>query len=300
LKGKGSDRFQEEDQIPSDIKVEIEQPRNMDTATDTVAPSGLLALFQRRLINQGVDRDYIQHLIEANRGTLSDAILDNPIRLEKFIQNQLLASMRQSEGNMAVLNSRVITLVGATGSGKTSTCAKLAAFYAVTLGKKVAWISADTIRTAAISEANTYAEILGIPITFVYSPQELSSALEENKAMDLILVDTTGINPMDEDQVLTLGTYLTLLPARSVYLVASATMKDSDLIQTARTFSPFNLRGLVMTKLDETTSYGSLFNLAANSKLPIAFFTEGQNIFGNLRPGQANNLIEMLFNEDRT
>jgi flagellar biosynthesis protein FlhF len=54
-----------------------------------------------------------------------------------------------------------------------------------------------------------------------------------------------------------------------------------------------------MTKLDETTSYGSLFNLAVSSKLPIAFFTEGQNIFGNLRPGQAGNLIEMLFNEDR-
>jgi flagellar biosynthesis protein FlhF len=155
----------------------------------------------------------------------------------------------------------------------------------ITMGKKVVWIEADTVRTSAISEARTYAETLGIPLFLAYTPQELSELLESQKDADLILVDTAGCNPRNEDNVVELGSFLSVIPAGCTYLVASATTKDQDLLQTEKTLKQFGLKGVILTKTDETGSFGASFNLLWQSKLPLYFYSSGHQIFGNLKPG---------------
>jgi flagellar biosynthesis protein FlhF len=247
-------------------------------------PSVLLAIKQS-LIDQGVNATLVNKIIDTNLDALSPAILEDFSRLDRFIKHQLSACLPPTRKSLALVPSKVMALTGISGCGKTSCCAKLASFYMITMGKKVVWIEADTVRTSAISEARTYAETLGIPLFLAYTPQELSELLESQKDADLILVDTAGCNPRNEDNVVELGSYLSVLPTGSTYLVASATTKDQDLSQVEKTIKQFGLKGVILTKTDETGSFGASFNLVWQSKLPLYFVSTGHQIFGNLKPG---------------
>jgi flagellar biosynthesis protein FlhF len=259
-------------------------------------PPALRAI-KKRMLAQGIDMSLVEHIISTNLNAISPVILLDENRLKKFMMKQLEASLRPQQNSMAVIQSRVMCLVGSSGSGKTSTIAKLAAYYSKTLGKKVIWVCADTIRAGAISETKTYTDVLEIPLFFTYSPQELVEVLESQNEADLILVDTSGISMVDEDKIVELGSYLSVLPGRSIYITAPATMKESDIYQAISTFSPFKIRGLVVTKMDETFTYGSIFNVTNRSKLPVLYFTDGHQVLGNLHQGNPTGLISYLFGE---
>jgi len=252
-------------------------------------PSVLLAIKQS-LLDQGVNAQLINKIIDTNLDALSPSILEDFLRLDRFIKHQLTASLPPTRKSLALVPSKVMALTGLSGCGKTSCCAKLASFYMLTMGKKVVWIEADTVRTSAIAEARTYTETLGIPLFLAYTPQELAELLESQKDADLILVDTAGCNPRNEDNVVELGSFLSMVPAGCTYLVASATTKEQDLIQTEKTLKQFGIKGLILTKTDETGTFGASFNLLWQSKLPLFFISSGHQIFGNLKPGNPEHL----------
>lgn len=254
-----------------------------------------LQVIKQKLLDQGVNSELTEKIIYSNIDSLSPAALNDLPRLTRFIMHQLIVCLTPAKKSMALVPSRVMVLTGTSGSGKTASCAKLASFYMLTMGKKVIWIEADTVRTSAISEARTYTETLGIPLFLAYTPQELSELINSQTDADLILVDTSSCNPRDEDKVTELGSYLSNVPPGSAYLVASATTKELDLIQTLTTFKQFGIKGLILTKTDETGSFGSSFNFAWLSKLPLYFFTSGNQIFNNLKPGNPDQLVTALF-----
>ena len=276
----------------------LEEARPADKSTvleETMPP--LLKLIQHRLLRQGLDKGLVSHLVETNMRTLSPTVLADEARLTRYMKKQLEASLRPQKNSMAVLQSRIMCLVGATGSGKTSTCAKLAAYYSRTLEKKVVWICADTIRAGAISETRLYAEALEIPYFLAYTPQELGEIVNSQVDADLILIDTPGVNTLDEDKVVELGSFLNEVPSRSIHVTASATTKGTDLIQTVSTFSLFKIKGLIATKMDETSSYGEIYNVMLTTHLPVLFFTNGTQIIGKLHQGEPGKLIDAIFGE---
>jgi flagellar biosynthesis protein FlhF len=147
------------------------------------------------LSEQEIHPELIEKIIESNIEAFSPAILNDPLRLKKFVKHQLTAFLPPMRNSAGLLPANIMVVVGSSGCGKTSTCAKLASFYTVTMGKKVVWIEADTIRTSAISESRTYTETLGIPLFLAYTPKELVELLESQSDAELILVDTTSYNP---------------------------------------------------------------------------------------------------------
>jgi len=255
---------------------------------------GLLAEIKIRLNEQGIRQDLIQKIIESNNEAFSPSILNDQIRLKKFVTHQLTACLPPMRKSVGLLPGKVMALVGASGSGKTSTCAKLASFYTITMGKKVVWIEADTIRTSAISESRTYTETLGIPLYLAYTPQELVELIDSQSDADLILIDTTSYNPRKEDSLIELASFLTCLPSGSTYFVASATTKEQDLFDAEKSLKQFGLKGVILTKLDETGSFGASFNLLYSSKLPLYFVSCGNQIFGDLKPGVPEELSSAI------
>ena len=97
-----------------------------------------------------------------------------------------------------------------------------------------------------------------------------------------------------------LGAVLTTIPNRATYLVASATTKDADLNQAVASLGIYSIKGLILTKLDETYTYGSLYNLARRSRLPLAFYTTGKEANGNLLCADAEKLVNALFRKGWT
>ncbi len=254
---------------------------------------------KRTLAAQELDAAFLNQVITAAADTLSPAVLQNPDQCRKYLSKALEARLRQLGTRLQTPPGHVVCLVGMSGSGKTSTAGRLAMAYSSQAGKQVTWICADVIRTGAIGEARTYTDALGLPLALAYTPAELKQAVSGAQGSDLIIVDLPGYNPLDEDQIAELGSLLTEIPDRCLLLAASASQKETDLIQAAASFGVFGLDGLVVTKLDETATFGSIYNLAMKTGLPLAYFSSGKGADGSLEPATAERLVRALFGKGR-
>ena len=117
---------------------------------------------------------------------------------------------------------RVIALVGPTGVGKTTTVAKLAANLKLAHGARVGLVTVDTYRIAAVEQLRTYAEIIDLPLAVVNDPSEMTRALDELGAVDLVFIDTAGRSPRDEVKIRELAEFLQQARPDETHLVLSA------------------------------------------------------------------------------
>ncbi len=113
---------------------------------------------------------------------------------------------------------------------------------------------------------------------------------------DLILIDTAGRSQRDEVQMSELRDILRNFPDFANQLVLSSTTKDNDLIEITKRFSTVPLNGIIFTKLDESTSYGSIFNHSIRFKLPLTYLTTGQNVPDDIENTYRERLIDLLLN----
>ncbi len=255
-----------------------------------------LAKIRKHLLDQGLDEALVSRLCQAAIEALSPARLIDTGYLYSFIKKQLQANLRRAELDLEE-GHNVVCLIGPGGIGKTSTCAKLAAQFALQKGKRVAWIEANTVGTGAIAEARMITDSLGVEFYLAYTAEDLTQALESTKDADLVLVDTAGCNPRREASLVELGSMITYIPKRTTLLVMPATTKENDLKSTLAAFSPFHINGFVVTKMDETTTFGNIYNLIWRSKVPVAFYSTSPKVMDELDAGDGQLLINAIFNE---
>lgn len=274
------------------------------TATPAAAPVvdrylvPALKKIQGQLIQQGVEPALIENLLNVAQETLSPTTLAEAEACKKSVTELMGAGLRLQKGVGMFVSNQVICLVGASGSGKTSVLAKLALFFSQNLHKTVTWVCADTVRTGAVAEARAYTDALGLKLKLVYTPADLEQILSNPEKTDLFLMDTPGYNPCSEGQMSELGALLSKLPKHSTYLVAPATTKESDLFQAWAALGIFQLDGLVLTKLDETHTFGSLYNLARKTQLPLSFLTTGKETARHLEVADPARLVAALFGQE--
>jgi flagellar biosynthesis protein FlhF len=206
--------------------------------------------------------------------------------------------LRVQQGAGRYVSSNVICLVGASGSGKTNTIAKLGLFFSQKLQKKITWVCADTVRMGAIAEARAYTDALGIKLELVYTPEDIKEILSKSEENDLFLVDTPGYNPCNEGQMIELGTLLAEIPKRCTYLVVPATIKETDLFQSSASLGIFNLDGVIVTKLDETHTFGNVYNFARKNQVPLGYFTTGKEPSRHLEVADPARLVSALFGKE--
>lgn len=192
---------------------------------------------------------------------------------------------------------QVWAFVGPTGVGKTTTVAKLAARYALQGGKKVGLITVDTFRIAAVEQLRTYANIMDVPIRVALGQGDFRSAVKEFSDRDLILVDTAGQSPKDEEA---LGQLLSIFPKEvetHIHLVLSVTTRGRDLEKILKHYAPVGVRKLVLTKIDETDCHGPLLTLPVVSRLPLSYLTMGQNVPDDIEPATAERVVSLIVGE---
>jgi flagellar biosynthesis protein FlhF len=195
----------------------------------------------------------------------------------------------------------VIALVGPTGVGKTTTLAKLATHADLYGRKRVALVSADTYRIAAVEQLKTFAAIANIPMEAVYRPGDIGRAIERFGDRDVILIDTAGRSQNDGGSLRELAAFMEYAGADEVHLVLSMSTRLEDQLDVISKFSAADPKALIFTKLDETTNYGMILNVCyhlspltplnkgGNKKpMPISLLTCGQNVPDDVaRPSQA-------------
>ncbi|MFT8871348.1 MAG: AAA family ATPase [Sporolactobacillus sp.] len=193
-------------------------------------------------------------------------------------------------------SARFLMLVGPTGVGKTTTLAKLASQAVLDRGMRVALITVDTYRIAAIDQLKKYAEILNVPMAVAYSTTELQQLLEQYADYDRVLIDTAGRNFLDSHYVDAVVDMLSVNARIDTALVLSATGKFDDMQRIVEQFQRITIHHFIFSKMDETATYGGLLNLLLTNKQPdVLYITDGQGVPDDLhRPNLREFLAKVL------
>jgi flagellar biosynthesis protein FlhF len=194
---------------------------------------------------------------------------------------------------------RVVALVGATGVGKTTTIAKLAANFRLRSGVKLGLVTVDTYRVAAVEQLRTYAEIIDLPMKVVTNPLEMRRALDELAGLDLVLIDTAGRSPKDELQIQELKSLLAEAHVDEVHLVLSMTSSRQSLEAAADKFQAAGTTAVILTKLDEASGVGAILSLARRVELPISYLTAGQAVPDDIEPAHPRRIARMILGQER-
>lgn len=194
-------------------------------------------------------------------------------------------------------NKKVVVFIGPTGVGKTTTLAKLAANMVLNEKKKVGLITSDTYRIAAVEQLKTYSEIIGVPLSIIYSPAEIVNAVKNYGDKEIILLDTAGRSHKDQYQLMELKSLLKSSIDFETYLVLSATTKFSDCVEIIKSYSFLDDYKLLFTKLDETSSLGMMLNIAYVTKKAIAYLTTGQSVPDDIEIADKNKIINSLMGD---
>ncbi len=189
---------------------------------------------------------------------------------------------------------KYINVIGPTGVGKTTTLAKLAAECVLQKKKKVAFITTDTYRIAAIDQLKTYAKILDVPIEICYTIEDFKQAKQKLSMYDYIFIDTAGRNFLEPKYVSDLQKIIDFNDEMETFLVLAATAKPADMIAVYEQFAVIPIHKLIFTKLDETSTRGSLFEVMMKTKKGIAYTTHGQNVPDDIEVATRERIVEQM------
>ena len=172
----------------------------------------------------------------------------------------------------------VAVFIGPTGAGKTTTIAKLAARFALGEKAKVGLVTADAYRIAAHEQIKTYSDILELPLKTVYKPDEITQALAELENVDIVLVDTPGKSPKDVAHQEEIMAIIEKSGASEVYLVISAATGYKSSAMIADQYRFVKEFKVLITKMDESPTFGCLLNARALTGKPLSYITTGQSV----------------------
>lgn len=193
---------------------------------------------------------------------------------------------------------KYINVLGPTGVGKTTTIAKMAARSALEKKKKVGFITTDTYRIAAIEQLKTYAALLQAPVEVVYNAEDYAAAIKKLAHLDLIFIDTAGRNYREAKYVEDLKLLIDFNDQVESYLVLALTAKQKDLESIIEQFMDLAIEKFIFTKLDETNSIGTMFNLMIKYNKGLAYYTNGQEVPEDIEQPSSDSLLELLFKEN--
>ena len=215
--------------------------------------------------------------------------------MRELTQSYLRNQLTDVEIGGLTYDKKYINVLGPTGVGKTTTIAKMAARSVLEKKKKVGFITTDTYRIAAIEQLKTYAGLLQAPVEIVYSAEDYKNAIEKLDYLDIIFIDTAGRNYKEAKYVNDLQRLIDFSEQAESFLVVSLTAKERDIESIIEQFKEIPIEKFIFTKLDETNSIGTIFNLMIKYKKGLAYYTNGQEVPEDIEQADLEYLFELFF-----
>lgn len=271
---KSSELEKKDEEDGRDITESAEETKEEDTNLK------FIKLIYNQLIDNEVNEKYVNQIIgEIQTALKKEATVDSI--LAAVYQKIILKIGQPKAIEMEEGKRKLIFFMGPTGVGKTTTIAKLASYFKLEKKLKVALITSDTYRIAAVEQLRTYAGILDVPLNVIYTIEEFNQAAEAYRDYDLVLVDTAGRTHKNSEQCseiihLIKDSRVDENTVKEVYLVLSAATKYKDLIKINEAFGQVNNYNIIFTKLDETSCLGNILNMKLNTGVSISYVTSGQ------------------------
>lgn len=264
----------------------LELDKSNDAESDNIVEE-VKTLFMKK----GISSRWLDEMFTSLIGT---QVLEEVSLLVSYLLEEIDEILQVKEEDLVA--PKVMMLVGPTGVGKTTTIAKLAARYAYLLDRpyKVALLNLDSYKVGAIEQLAHYADIMQIEHRSVSSAAEFKEQLEQLADYDVILIDTAGMSPYDTEKFIKTVEFVNSDGAKNmeVQLVLSATVKYEDMEDIYKNFSFLNLDSVIISKFDETKHFGTLLNFMLLYKLPMSYFSIGQEVPDDLLLANKEYLLE--------
>lgn len=236
----------------------------------------IAGMFYENLLKNEVDADIARRIMDTAAAKLGTGAGVNDMAAQLYsIISGILGRPETIKSGVAGKPS-VIIFVGPTGVGKTTTLAKIAANYLLNQKKSIGLITADTYRIAAVEQLKTYAEILGIPASVVYTPADITEAVIQHSDKDIVLIDTAGRSHRNREQFEELKALIAASGANEVYLVLSATTSIRNCREILNSYAFLSNYKLIFTKTDETPVQGIILNVKYLTGKSLSYITTGQ------------------------
>jgi len=252
------------------------------------------------LVARGASEDQAALALEPLAAKFAGAPPADPAAIERAVVSRICECMRTAPPITAGApgKPRVVSLVGPTGVGKTTTIAKLAAHFALRERKPVGLVTLDTYRIAAVEQLRTYAKIIDVPLEVALSPSDMKTALSRLDGCSLILVDTAGRSQRDVLKMNDLKAFFDKKRPDQTHLVVAATAERAAIEDTVEKFSLYGPDCLLLTKLDEMPAYGKLLDISALVCHPVSYLTTGQDVPDDIETAQPQRLAALIAGED--
>lgn len=264
----------EEASAPSEEKADSEERE------EVTEQERFVRLLYNTMLENEVDEKYANQILDD-----FDATARTNLPIDHLLANvyqKMILKFGRAEGILpAEKTPKIVLFMGPTGVGKTTTIAKIASSYVVDDKKKVALLTADTYRIAAVEQLRIYANILEVPFRVIYSEEEARAAVRDFREYDYVFIDTAGHSHQNEEQLERMKRLFEVMNEEGecqTFLVLSATTKYHDLLKIVSCYKEIADFQMIFTKLDETATWGNLLNIKMFTDTPIAFVTYGQNV----------------------
>lgn len=203
--------------------------------------------------------------------------------------------------NFSLNTNHIISIVGPTGVGKTTSLVKLAYKWrsfmnSYNVEKKGVFLCLDVFRIGAQYQSEKYCSLISFEHEIVTEPQILQERVSDYLSRDygMIIIDVSGKSPKDQDDIVELSTTLEGIYSDN-YLAINANYKEDDIKNIFDNFSIINLKGSIITKIDEAKEFGFFINLYKYfKKFPIYALSDGQEVDHHFKSADINSIISLL------
>jgi flagellar biosynthesis protein FlhF len=203
----------------------------------------------------------------------------------------LSRNIRTSGRELEHMRGGVTALVGATGVGKTTTIAKLAARAVLRHGAgNVALISTDQYRIGAGAQLEHYGRLLGVRVYSAHDATSLRNVLLQLRGRHTVLVDTAGLTGNDPRLQQQFETLRASSEVR-VCLVLAANAQSQALDNAVRAYQPLGPQAAILTKLDEAPLLGGALSALIRNRLPLDYCTDGQRVPEDIAAADSRKLV---------
>ena len=299
-------------EVPEQLRLHIDETLSKELKNEIADLKLMMKSMQKHTIQSELPENFLPYIDFLKRQELSEELItaisdelfvhqkqkDTPLTREamkeitKDVLRKLLADLPM--GGLSY-EKKYINVFGPTGVGKTTTIAKMAARAVLEKKKKIGFITTDTYRIAAIEQLKTYANLLQAPVEIVYNANDYKKAIESFAHLDLVFIDTAGRNYKEAKYVDDLMQMINFDEEVESYLVLALTAKESDMEAIIQQFSEIPIGKYIFTKIDETNSIGTMYNLMIKYNKGLAYYTNGQEVPEDIEVADLEKVLELFF-----
>jgi len=271
---------------------EVEEGGPVDTQQFSLRAQRVI----ERMVYRGVRKDIARKIVEEACGyDIELGKLDFKEEPHESLMGSLTDNIAIEGEEFIKSPPRNVVLLGPTGVGKTTTLAKIC-YLLKRAGKSVGVITLDSFRVGAVEQLKAFVSVMEIPFRVADTPDRFVKSMREMEGRDVVLVDTAGRSQHDRLRLNELKLFLESLETH-IYLTISANLSELVMYEVIMQFGMFPIRGLIFSKLDETSYPGNIINVAYRTKLPILCFTTGQTVPDDIVIANHDYLAKLILEE---